>query len=152
MFILYSHLINPTFIIIWFLIFAIMLISEIISKDFSTLCYSVSAFITFICAILFVNPLKQIIIFLLLSAILKLASFPIRKKVYKKRRFKKQISSLIGRYAIVTKPISENKVGEVSIDGILWPALTFDNQTFQINQRVYILSTYNYNLVTSDHI
>ena len=58
----------------WGIIFVVTLIIELETADLVTIWFSLSALITLICGVIFLKPLYQIVLFLVLSVVLILAT------------------------------------------------------------------------------
>ncbi|HZK20202.1 MAG TPA: NfeD family protein [Treponemataceae bacterium] len=64
----------------------------------------------------------QLLLFLIISSMLLIFTRPTALKHFKNGKVKTNADSLIGRTAIVTKPITDLKKGEVIIDKMPWLA------------------------------
>ena len=106
----------------WGIIFVVTLIIELETADLVTIWFSLSALITLICGVIFLKPLYQILLFLVLSVVLILATKPLAKKRMRGTYVRTNTDRFIGMVAVVTKEILPNEIGEVKIDNQLWPS------------------------------
>lgn len=107
----------------WGIIFVVTLIIELETADLVTIWFSLSALITLICGVIFLKPLYQILLFLVLSVVLILATKPLAKKRMRGTYVRTNTDRFIGMVAVVTKEILPNEIGEVKIDNQLWRAV-----------------------------
>jgi membrane protein implicated in regulation of membrane protease activity len=134
-----SDYLDTFFIVFWLFIFLLTLLTEMKLKQFNLLCFTIASLVAAICGIFFASTIYQCIIFISLSFILGIAFYPIMKKRKIKRIFDNQISTFIGREAIVTKTIEPKKVGEIKFYDITWEAIS--NCDFPTNKEEEVLIT-----------
>lgn len=119
----------------WGIIFVVTLIIELETADLVTIWFSLSALITLICGVIFLKPLYQILLFLVLSVVLILATKPLAKKRMRGTYVRTNTDRFIGMVAVVTKEILPNEIGEVKIDNQLWRAVNNEGLAFQPGER-----------------
>lgn len=127
-------------IAIWASIFVITLVIELETADLTTIWFCISSLITLICSFFNLNPLYQVIIFVILSFVLILATRPLTKKMMNRDIIHTNSDKLIGMIAIVTKKIVDGEIGEVKVDNNLWRAISVDNDSINENEKVIINS------------
>jgi len=133
----------------WGLIFVVTLIIELETADLVTVWFSLSALVTLICGVLFLPPLYQIILFLVLSVLLILVTKPLAKKRMRGTYVRTNTDRLIGMAAVVTKEILPNEIGEVKADTQIWRAVNYEGLRFAVGEEVIIDAISGNKLVVS---
>ena len=133
----------------WGIIFVVTLIIELETADLVTIWFSLSALITLICGVIFLKPLYQILLFLVLSVVLILATKPLAKKRMRGTYVRTNTDRFIGMVAVVTKEILSNEIGEVKIDNQLWRAVNNEGLAFQPGEKVIVDAISGIKLVVS---
>ncbi|MFY9421739.1 MAG: NfeD family protein [Bacilli bacterium] len=133
----------------WGIIFVVTLIIELETADLVTIWFSLSALITLICGVIFLKPLYQILLFLVLSVVLILATKPLAKKRMRGTYVRTNTDRFIGMVAVVTKEILPNEIGEVKIDNQLWRAVNNEGLAFQPGEKVIVDAISGIKLVVS---
>jgi len=80
----------------------------------------------------------QVGIFVVLTAALLPATRTIAKRITKESPQKSNIDALIGKIALVTKPIDPDLGGQVKVEGEIWMARA--DQQILVNEKVRIVS------------
>ena len=109
----------------WLIASGIFFIAEIITTGFLVFWLGVAGLITMCVSFFTDNLMIQASIFVILSAVLILATKPFVKKFVNKKgnTEKTNAFSIIGKTAIVIKDIdSINGVGQIKVDGEVWSA------------------------------
>lgn len=144
----YEYL-NTFFMIFWVILFFFTIIIERKHKNLELLNYSFAALVSFICGIAFANALYQVIIFSFCIIFFKILLNPYYKKVQKERIFENQITTFIGREAVVLKPIDPDTVGVIKFYSITWEAICGGNYTLEEGELVLITGRSGTNLIAS---
>lgn len=112
-------------LLIWFLIFVIALILEMITVQFISLPFVVGSLVAIICAYLRMEIQYQILVFAIVSFLsLFLFQFFIRKKL-KVKQIKTNVDALINQIGFVEEDFDQNtKVGRIDINGVDWRAVS----------------------------
>ena len=127
-------------VIIWFVVIIVAAIIEINTMDLTSIWFSVGALIAFIMAIVKLNVLGQIIVFLAISIILIISIRPIAKNYLKTNIINTNADRLIGKVAVVTKEAQPGERGEVKIDGKFWLAVNKSETLIEVDDRVEVLA------------
>ena len=109
----------------WLIASGIFFIAEVITTGFLVFWLGISGLITMCVSFFTDNLIVQTTIFVILSAILILATKPFVKKFVNKdnNNEKTNAFSIIGKKAIVIKDINSiNGVGQIKVDGEVWSA------------------------------
>lgn len=114
--------------IFWLILFAVLLVIEILTMGLTTVWFAGGALVAFILAFVgFVLPV-QIIVFLLVSIGLLILTRPIAMKFFNQERQKTNAESLIGQKAIVLEKIDTlHGIGRAEVNGMEWSAKTDDS-------------------------
>ena len=125
---------------IWLSIFIVTLYIELNTADVTIIWFCLSSLVCFILALFNIYFIIQIIVFAVTSFVLILVTRPLTKKMMNKSLIRTNADKIISKIAIVTKQITENEIGEVKIENELWRAITFDNESIEVNEKVSIVS------------
>ena len=106
------------------IIFALI---EVFTLGLTTVWFAIAALIMVFLSFLNIPLSAQILIFLAISALLLIFTRPLAIKKFKMGKEKTNVDSLIGKYVLVTKKISEFEKGEVKVNGLFWTARSDGN-------------------------
>ncbi len=137
------------FVFFWFGLFIAALKIELLLKQLSLINISFASFFTGIFSTISKEIPGQIILFLILTIVFRIAIQPFYKKRKIKRIFENQIVPFIGREAVVTKQLSKSVVGEITFSGMHWEALSSENDTFEVGEKLLITNSVDSILVVS---
>ncbi len=126
--------------ILWLVLFVAFLTLEVITIGLTSIWFAIGALIALIAAGLDANVLVQIILFVVSSIILMIATKPIVSKYLLKNREKTNYESVIGQRAKVTEQINniENK-GTVMINGLEWSAKSQEERVIELDTIVEVV-------------
>ncbi len=127
-------------IILWFVIIIVAALIEMNTMDLSSIWFSVGALIAFILSLVGLQPVAQIIVFVVVSVVLLISLRPIAKNYFKTNVISTNSDRLVGKVAVCTKEIKVGDRGEVKIDGKFWLAVTSGDEDIQVNDRVQVLA------------
>ncbi len=114
---------NLSMSIIWLLIFAILMIVELVTMGLTTIWFAAGALLACIVAALRLPTFVQIAVFFITSGVLLYFTRPIAVKFFNKSRVKTNVESLVGKEAIVITDINNlQETGQVKIQGMEWSA------------------------------
>lgn len=123
----------------WLVFFVILLICELITSSLISIWFCGGALAALLAEILGLNFLVQLTVFIAVSSVLLFLTRPIAKKVLKKEQLKTNVSTLIGKKAVVTKQINNSKAeGEIIVDGQFWSAKASEDKTIEPSSNVII--------------
>lgn len=127
--------------VVWLIIAAVFCIVESMTVALVSIWMAISAFLTAIIAFWGGNAYVQIISFLLLSAILIVATIPLSKRVLNNKKEKTNADRVIDATAVVIEQIDsiENK-GKIKVMGQIWSASSLQCETIPVGQKVIIRS------------
>lgn len=138
----------------WLITFVIFLAIELSTQNLVTIWFAAGAFIDIFVSLpksgaknnkgifeqSLVSPLWQIVLFLLLTISLFLIFYPRLKRWTENKKIATNVDSMIGQKGMVTVAISSEKMGQVSIKGQIWSALSIDNQPIEKDLRVEVIA------------
>lgn len=126
-------------IIIWGVAFIILTIIEIQTFQFVSIWFAISALITMFTAFANVPFVGQLIIFILLSAMLLIATRPFVKKHLQAKMIPTNAELDIGKPATVIEEIDNQKLtGRVRLDGVDWMARSSENEIIPLGTTVTV--------------
>ena len=123
---------------IWFSVFIILTIIELITINLVTIWFAIGALITMICTLFIDDTIILSSIFAFTSLLTLISTKSIIKNFSKKETIPTNADRIIGKTGIVTQDISPLEPGEVKIDGKYWSAIS-KNKILK-NEKVKILS------------
>lgn len=108
---------------IWFGLFIVLLVIEIITLGLTTIWFAGGALVAFIASVLGMPLAGQFVLFLVVSFLMLYFTRPWAVKYVNKNRTKTNIDSLIGKTAIVKEEIDNLRAqGKVMLNGMEWTA------------------------------
>ena len=125
----------------WLIASGIFFIAEIITTGFLVFWLGIAGLITMCISFFTDNLMIQASIFVILSAVLILATKPFVKKFVNKKgnTEKTNAFSIIGKTAIVIKDIdSINGVGQIKVDGEVWSAEGINGSNIEKGTKVEV--------------
>lgn len=126
--------------IIWLLVAVGLLIVESSTVQLVSIWFSLGALAALVVSL--IKPeayVLQIAIFLIVSLILLIFTRKIFVEQLNVGKIKTNVDSLIGKYALVTKKITEFEYGEVKLEGKYWTAKTTDNRLIEEDNKVKVI-------------
>lgn len=114
---------TPSMTLIWLLIFAALVVIELVTMGLTTVWFAGGAIFACIMAALKLPLWLQIITFVVVSGVLLYFTRPIAVKYFNKSRVKTNVEEKIGKQAVVISEIDNLQgIGQVKIDGLDWSA------------------------------
>ena len=105
----------------WLIALVVLLIIEIITLGLTTIWFAGGALVAFLAAMLGLNTVVQIVVFLVVSFLLLFFTKPIATRYFNGQRIRTNSESLIGQEAKVTARIDNfNQQGTVVVNGQEW--------------------------------
>lgn len=139
------------FVIFWGVVFAITAILEAISVQLISIWFSLSALITMFFALTDIPFVYQMIIFVVLSTVLLIATRPFVKKVLSLKAVSTNYELDIGKTARVIENIDhEAMTGRVILDGVSWQARSENGEVIPTGHAVTIKEINGTTLVVSE--
>lgn len=141
-----------TEIITWAILFVIFVIAEIASVQLISIWFAFGALVTMLCTYFFDIPVMgQLAIFIITSAILIAATFPVIRKRLNTARVATNNDLDIGRNATVIEEVNaDNGTGRVTLNGVDWCAVPEDrNMIIPVGSIVIVREVQGAKLVVS---
>jgi len=112
-----------SYIWFWLIVFIVLLVCEIATSSLISIWFCGGALFSILTNITGFSFLVQLIVFVFGSSLLLVLTRPFAKKILKREPLKTNVSTLIGKKAVVTKQINNNlSSGEITINGQVWSA------------------------------
>lgn len=137
-------------IVIWSMIFLATLVIELIGQDLVTIWFTLGSLVSLILAIVKVIYWIQIIVFAIVSLLCLSIIFPLYKKYYKKNGNQKDINEKIGIQTVLLEDITEDKMGFVKINGVLWEVIS--NNKIKKGTKVVVIGVEGNKLLIKEDI
>lgn len=135
----------------WLIALVVLLIIEIITLGLTTIWFAGGALVAFLAAMLGLNTVVQIVVFLVVSFLLLFFTKPIATRYFNGQRIRTNSESLIGQEAKVTARIDNfNQQGTVVVNGQEWSARTVDDQIIEPGEPVVILEISGVKLIVKE--
>lgn len=128
------------FIVLWGILVVTAIIVEVSTVTLTSIWFAIAAAIALLLAIFEIQPIWQILSFIIISAVLLLATRPIAKKLNEKDVIRTNADKVISMIGVVTKAIPAGEIGEVKVNMETWRAISLDNSTIEIGEQVIVNS------------
>lgn len=120
--------VNYFHLALWFLIFLILIIVEVLTINLSTVWFIIGSVFAFFSSFFTRNLNYQIIVFIVCTIISIILTKRFLTKVSNFKKINTNVDSIIGRTCLVTKDINNLlNQGEIVIDKNIWSALSKDD-------------------------
>lgn len=130
---------------VWLGIFIGALLFEFATADMVSIWFSLGAIPSYIVALFGGNPILQIVLFFVITAVLLYFTRPVVLKYFKTNEIKTNVDSVIGQKALCIERISEDAIGEVKLKTQIWSAVS--KETIEVNEHVRILDVEGVKLI-----
>lgn len=127
-------------IIVWAILIVVAIIVELSTVTLTSIWFAIGAVVALLLAIFDVGPLWQVLSFIVISALLLLATRPLAKKLNEKDVIKTNSDKIISMIGVVTKEIAVGEIGEVKVNLELWRAISADSTPIKVGEQVIINS------------
>lgn len=126
----------------WLIVSGIFFIAEMITVGFLVFWLGVGALVTMLFSLFIVNPIVQVAIFVISSALLIFFTKPLANKFLNKDNVETNVYSIIGKQGIVTKEINPKlATGQIKVDGQIWSAKCepYESETIPEDSEVEVI-------------
>jgi membrane protein implicated in regulation of membrane protease activity len=110
--------------VLWLVIIFVLIIAEASTINLVSIWFIASGIISLIVSFFIDSFLVQFTIFVILGLILLITTRKFLNSWLKPKSERTNLDRVIGASALVTEPISKNKVGEVKVLGKYWSAIS----------------------------
>ena len=126
--------------IFWLILFAVLLVIELMTMGLTTIWFAGGALLSALVAWIGGPLWLQIAVFVVVSVVLLIFTRPIAVQYFNKNRTSTNADRAIGEQAVVSEKIDNlNGTGRVKIKGVDWSARAAeDKQTFEIGETVTV--------------
>ena len=136
--------------LIWLIVFAVLIIVELLTMGLTTIWFAGGAVIACIVAAFNLPIWLQVLAFLIVSLLLLYFTRPIAVKYFNKSRTRTNIESMIGKQAVVMSDIDNIQgIGQVKVNGMDWSARSFDDVTIPAGKVVIVRAVDGVKLLVS---
>lgn len=121
----------------WLITSGIFFIGEIMTVGFLLFWFGIASLISMVVSFFTSNLVIQMVVFLVSSVILILATKPFVKKFMNKKNIATNAYSLIGKTGLVIQEIDNVKgIGQIKVGGEVWSAQSEDNSVIPVNTEI----------------
>ncbi len=118
--------------IFWLILFAVLLVIEIITLGLTTVWFAIGAIVAFLAAYIGFGTVVQVVVFLTVSIVLFAVTRPLAMKFFNTEREYTNAERLIGQKALVKEEIDNLRgVGRVEVNGMEWAAKADEAETIK---------------------
>ena len=132
-----AEMILGSMTIIWVAAIIVFIVIEIFTQGLTSIWFAGGALGGCIAAIAGAGPLVQVIVFIIISIILIIATRPFKKRLDEKIQ-KTNVETVIGKVAIVEEEIAPEKTGRVRLEGKIWTAKSEGSESIFAGERVVV--------------
>lgn len=125
---------------IWTAVFIVSIVVEIVTVELASIWFTFGSFVAFILALCHVNESIQIIVFLVSSVLLFIGLRPLLVKLLKNNKEKTNVDSLVGTVHTLQKEIGQEEAGEIKLNGVVWRAVSEENENIAAGEKVQIVA------------
>lgn len=125
------------FIWLWLGVFVVALAFEFATADLVSVWFSLGAIPSFVLSLFEVNPVIQVVSFILVTTALLLFTRPVVIKYFKVNEIKTNVDSVIGQEGTVTSSIKSNDIGRIKLRSQEWSAIA--DESIEVGQKVRVL-------------
>ncbi len=110
------------FSIIWLILLVVFIVVEAGTFGFVSIWFAIGSLAALITSFFVSSSVVQTIVFFVVSFVLLIATFPLAKKIRKRKQTPTNADRNIGRQGTVIKNITPSVPGRIKIDGVDWTA------------------------------
>ena len=132
-----AELILGNMTIIWVAAIIIFIVIEIFTQGLTSIWFAGGALGGCIAAVAGAGPLVQVIVFIIVSILLIIATRPFKKRMDEKIQ-KTNVETVIGKVAIVEEEIAPQQTGRVRLEGKIWTARGIGKESIFAGERVVV--------------
>ncbi len=122
---------------LWFILFFIFLVVEVATVGLVSIWFCFGSIFALIASFLTDNVIIQLLVFVVFSLISFLIFKPFLSKFKLVKKEATNYDKYIGKTGIVTKEITNDKFGEVKVDGSVWTAKS--NKKIKVDEKIKVL-------------
>lgn len=130
---------------LWLGIFVVALALEFVTADMVSIWFSLAALPSFLLALFQVDPIIQIVVFTVITAVLLLFTRPVVLKYFKVNEIKTNVDSVIGQEGTVITKITPNTIGRVKLRAQEWSAIS--REEIDVDEQVRVLDVEGVKLI-----
>lgn len=124
---------------IWAAVFIVTLVIEIVTVELASIWFTFGSLVSFILALCGVGETIQIVVFLVVSSLLLICLRSIFMKFLKNNKETTNLDSVIGTVHTLQSDIGEENAGEIKLNGVVWRAVSKDNEKISAGEKVEIV-------------
>lgn len=131
----------------WLVALVAFIVVEAVTAGLVSIWFAFGALAALVVAMLGGAFVWQLTAFMVFSAIMLYFTQPLAKKLMKEGKVKTNVDALLGKIAIVEKPIFKNEFGQVKIDGNHWTAKSNQEEVIPENAEVEVIAVEGVKLI-----
>lgn len=131
----------------WLVALVAFIVVEAITAGLVSIWFAFGALAALVVAMLGGAFVWQLTAFMVFSAIMLYFTQPLAKKLMREGKVKTNVDALLGKIAIVEKPIFKNEFGQVKIGGNHWTAKSNQEEVIPENAEVEVIAVEGVKLI-----
>lgn len=128
------------FIVLWGFLIVTAIVVEVSTVTLTSIWFAIAAAVSLLFAIFEIQPIWQVLAFIIVSAVLLLATRPLAKKLNEKDVIRTNADKVISMIGVVTKTIPVGEIGEVKVNMEIWRAFSLDSSDIEVGEQVIVNS------------
>ena len=137
---------------IWAAVFIVSLIIEIVTVELASIWFTFGSLVSFILALCGVGETVQIVVFLVVSFLLLVCLRTIFMRFLRNNKETTNLDSVIGTVHTLLSDITEEKPGEIKINGVVWRAVSQNNEMIESGKKVQIVEVQGNKFIVKEEI
>lgn len=130
---------------LWLGLFIVALFTEFATADMVSIWFAIAAIPSFILALLHVNIIIQVLLFVVVAILLLLLTRPIVMKYFKTNEIKTNVDSYFGLSGTCIQLIVPGSIGRVMVNNREWSAIS--NEEIETGEKVRVLDVEGVKLI-----
>lgn len=127
-----------TYVWLWIILLIVSVLAEVFTMQLVSIWFAVASLVALV-ASMFLPPIGQFAVFVIVSLVLLIFTRPILKKFMVKKSQPTNYDLDIGKIATVIETIDESsQSGRVSLNGVDWNAKSVDGSIIEVNSKVVV--------------
>lgn len=126
-------------IIVWAVVLVVAVLVEVFTMQLVSIWFAIASLVTMVVSLFVDNPIAQLSVFVVVSAVLLLLTRPLLKKMVVKEYHPTNYDLDVGKVATVIETIENStNSGRVSLNGVDWNANSTDGATIEKGSQVVV--------------
>ncbi|MBO5454381.1 MAG: NfeD family protein [Clostridia bacterium] len=136
---------------LWLIVIIVTGITEAVTSAIVSIWFTVGAIFAFLASLIYIDPVWQFMIFIVVSILALIISKPLVKKKLLTRKVPTNADRVIGKIAVVTEKIDNiSATGQVKVDKMIWSAKSKNGEIIDEGCTVMVSEIKGVNLIVKN--